>query len=436
MNRTVAVSPKTHAGGSVYPPGDKSISHRALMFNAMAHGTSIITNLGPGQDIQSSASILRALGVEISTDSTGACIVTGCGVEALTAPKAPLDCGNSGTTMRLMMGLLAGRPWPSMLFGDHSLNKRPMGRITTPLARMGASFELSQDERPPVTINGGKLHGMQYSTPIPSAQIKSAIMLAALQATGETQITEEFQSRDHSERMLAHMDAPISVSGNTITLRSGSLIAPEFLHVPGDLSSGAFFLALGALMKGPGIDLHDVGLNPSRTGILEVLENMGVKLVIHDTPHPFEPMGSVTAHHSQIRPIELNGELLLRAIDEIPIIAVLATQAQGRTIISDAGELRVKESDRLATTADFLNAMGARVEERPDGLIIDGPTELHAAQVDPHGDHRIAMAAAIAGTIAKEGELTLVHQADCADVSYPGFFDVLSNLTSNLIEVQ
>jgi 3-phosphoshikimate 1-carboxyvinyltransferase len=294
---------------------------------------------------------------------------------------------------------------------------------------MGARFEMADGERPPLAVHGAALHGAHYNSPIPSAQVKSAILLAGLQADGTTSVTESVKSRDHSERFLERMGANIECEANTVHIKPGPLSALSSVHVPGDLSSAAFFLAVGALLPGAGITLNKVCLNPTRTGVIDALESMDLRIVRSEDHSPIEPVGTLSVRAQPLRPLILEGELLVRAIDEVPILAVVATQATGRSVIRDAAELRVKESDRLAATAEFLRNMGARIQELPDGLIIDGPTPLHGCTVDPKDDHRIAMAAAVAGLIAQGDQATEIKNAGCADVSYPGFFDVIRRLT-------
>ena len=420
----VFVGPASALGGGLRVPGDKSVSHRALLFSAVATGEAHITGLAPGEDVRSTARVLRALGAVVELGAGGAARVVGGGFDGLRAPAEPLDCGNSGTTLRLCMGLLAGRPFRATLVGDASLSRRPMERVALPLRRMGASVDTDPGGRPPVTVRGGALQGIAWQSPVASAQVKSAILLAGLQARGETRVTEPERSRDHTERMLAAMGADIRVEGASVAIRPGPLRALSAIEVPGDLSSAAFLLAAGLLCGGPGVTVEAVGLNPTRTGILDALAAMGATLAIAPTGGP-EPMGSVSVARSPLRGVTLGGEDLVRAVDEVPILAVLASQAAGRTVIADAAELRVKESDRLQATARFLRDMGARVQERPDGLIIDGPTALGPARVDCCGDHRIAMAAAVAGLVG--GGVTLVG-AECVDVSYPGFFEALDAL--------
>ncbi len=422
------LSGRTRIEGTVVVPGDKSISHRALMFGALAVGENTITGLAPGADVRSTASVLRGLGVDIEIAPGGDARVRGVGFEGLNAPVGPLDCGNSGTTMRLMMGVLAGRPFDSTLFGDESLSARPMRRIADPLSEMGGRFELT-DGRPPVTVNGGPLKPIQYDSPVASAQVKSAVLLAGLQAGGTTVVREPARSRDHTERMLSSMGAALKTRGDGgIAISKSSLWPLVGFAVPGDLSSAAFLLAAGALLDGPGLTLERVGVNPTRIGVLDALRSMGASLEIGAAGDGPEPTATIVVRRSALQPLHLAKDDLVRAIDEVPILALLATQANGRSEIRDAAELRVKECDRLAVTASFLNAMGAKVTELDDGLIIDGPTPLKGGTtIRPHHDHRIAMAGAIAALVA-DGD-TVLEDAECASVSYPGFYDDLERVT-------
>lgn len=388
-------------------PGDKSISHRAVLFGALAPRGGPVTHLADGADVRSSASVIASLGkVDV------------------------LDCGNSGTTMRLVMGIMAGMGLEGTLIGDASLSGRPMGRIAEPLERMGARIELSEG-RPPVRVcrAPGRLRGIEYVSPVASAQVKSAILLAGLFCDSETTVIEPARSRDHTERMLAAMGADLEVDGLRVTIRPGPALSPlDAFAVPGDLSSAAFLLAAGSLIDGGGIVLEGVGVNPTRTGVLDALAAMGADLEVVNRRESMEPTADLVVRKAALSPLDLSGEGVVRAIDEVPILAVLATQAHGRSVIRDAAELRVKECDRLAVTAGFLNDMGARVTELDDGLVIEGPTPLRGASVDPHYDHRIAMAAAVAGLVA-DGDVRLEDES-CIAVSYPGFFEDLETVAA------
>ncbi|TMC12519.1 MAG: 3-phosphoshikimate 1-carboxyvinyltransferase [Chloroflexi bacterium] len=399
--------------GSVEVPGDKSISHRALILNAVAAGPARIQNLATGEDVASTARCLRALGVKVSEEG-----VQGVGLHGLHAPHGPLDCGNSGTTMRLLAGLLAGQPFETTLTGDQSLSRRPMDRVTTPLAKMGARATLD-----PLRVGGGKLRGAEHLMDTPSAQVKSALLLAGLQADGVTRVVEPVRTRDHTERMLGAMAAPIRVDGAAVEVRRAARLDPLPLRVPGDLSSAAFWIVAAAFHPRALVELPGVGVNPTRAGILRLLPVARIK----ETKAGGEPTATLHARTMRgVRPWQWSDHLSAELIDELPVLAVAATQLGGRTVISGAGELRVKESDRIAAMAAGLAALGATIRELPDGWEIDGPVRLRGARVDSFGDHRVAMALAVAGLLA-EGE-TEVEGADCVAVSYPRFWDDLGSL--------
>ncbi len=409
------VRPPAQLRGSVQVPGDKSISHRALILNAVAAGNARIENLASGADVASTAACLRELGVEV-TEQGG---VTGVGLHGLRAPHGPLDCGNSGTTMRLLAGLLAGQPFETTLVGDESLSRRPMDRVALPLARMGAHAELH-----PLRVGGRKLRGAVHEMATPSAQVKSALLLAGIQAEGTTRVTEPVRSRDHTERMLAAMAAPVRVDGNSVEVRRADRLDPLSLRIPGDLSSAAFWIVAAAFHPRAQVALPDVGINPTRAGILRLLAVARIK----EGKQGGEPTATLHAATLRgLRPWAWSDRLSAELIDELPVLAVAATQLAGRTLIGGAAELRVKESDRIAAMAAGLQAMGARIEEREDGWAIEGPVRLQGARVDSAGDHRVAMALAVAGLLA-EGE-TEIEGAECVAISYPGFWDDLESLS-------
>ena len=420
--------------GTVEVPGDKSIAHRALLFSAIADGPSCLTGLPTGADVASTMSVLQSLGVKIEGDVTGELRVHGRGMDGLIPSSAPLDCGNSGTTMRLCMGLLSGRSFESALIGDASLTRRPMKRVADPMQLMGAQIAMSDGLYPPVTIHGTPLRGIDYSSPIASAQVKSALLLAGLQASGKTRVIEPSLSRNHTELMLEQMGASIVYSGCETEIEASSLNPLGHYRVAGDQSSAAFLVAASVLLPDANCSIEHVGFNPTRTGFFDTLESMGVPIDVSMTTTTGEPMATLSTASAALRSFTLAGDALVRAIDEVPILAVLATQAQGRSVISDAAELRVKESDRLATTAAMLNAMGGRVEETADGLIIEGPTPLRPASIECHHDHRIALAGAVAGLIAQGDGWTELHGGDCADVSYPTFFQDIQTITDATVE--
>ncbi|MGL6135532.1 MAG: 3-phosphoshikimate 1-carboxyvinyltransferase, partial [Prochlorococcaceae cyanobacterium] len=410
--------------GRVRVPGDKSISHRALLFGAIAEGETRIEGLLPAEDPLSTAACLRAMGVTVSEIRAGEAVtVQGVGVDGFQEPHNVLDCGNSGTTMRLMLGLLAGRAGRHfVLSGDVSLRGRPMRRVGAPLAQMGAVIHGRRAGNfAPLAVLGQPLHGTTIHTPVASAQVKSAILLAALTAEGPTTVIEPAQSRDHSERMLRAFGARLQVGGpglTEVTLTPGRTLRGQSVVVPGDISSAAFWLVAAAITPGAALTVENVGLNPSRTGILEVLEQMGARIeVLNARDVAGEPVGDLQVSHGPLQAFEIGGELIPRLVDEIPVLAVAACAAEGTSRVRDAAELRVKETDRLAVMARQLGAMGARIEAFDDGLAIAGNTELHGADVDSETDHRVAMSLAVAAGIAR-GRTTL-HGPEAAAVSYP-----------------
>jgi 3-phosphoshikimate 1-carboxyvinyltransferase len=421
--------------GTVQVPGDKSISHRALLFGAIAEGETRIEGLLPAEDPLSTAACLRAMGVEVSAIRAGETVlVRGVGLDGLQEPADVLDCGNSGTTMRLMLGLLAGRAGRHfVLTGDGSLRGRPMRRVGAPLAEMGAVIHgRKQGNFAPLAVLGQALQGTTIHTPVASAQVKSAILLAGLTAAGPTTVIEPAQSRDHSERMLRAFGAKLTVGGPGLTeviVTPGNRLKGQAVVVPGDISSAAFWLVAAAITPGAALTVENVGLNPSRTGILEVLEQMGARLeVVNRRDVAGEPVGDLRVGHGPLRAFEIGGELIPRLVDEIPVLAVAACCAEGVSRIRDAGELRVKETDRLAVMARQLGAMGARIEEFEDGMAITGATELQGATVDSETDHRVAMSLAVAAGIATGS--TELHRPEAAAVSYPNFWDDLQRLGS------
>jgi len=419
--------------GTVRVPGDKSISHRALLFGAIAEGETRIEGLLPAEDPLSTAACLRAMGVVVSPIRAGEMVtVRGVGLDGFQEPGDVLDCGNSGTTMRLMLGLLAGRVGRHfVLTGDGSLRGRPMRRVGGPLAEMGAVIHGRKNGNfAPLAVLGQALHGATIRTPVASAQVKSAILLAALTASGPTTVIEPVQSRDHSERMLRAFGADLSVGGpgNTeVTVRPGPALKGQTVIVPGDISSAAFWLVAGAITPGAELIVENVGLNPSRTGILEVLEQMGARItVLNARDVAGEPVGDLQVSHGPLQPFAIGAEIVPRLVDEIPVLAVAACCANGVSRMSGAEELRVKETDRLAVMARQLTAMGARVEEFEDGMAIEGPVPLQGAAVDSETDHRVAMSLAVASLVAT-GTTTLAR-SEAAAVSYPGFWDDLARL--------
>jgi 3-phosphoshikimate 1-carboxyvinyltransferase len=414
--------------GTIEIPGDKSISHRSVMFGSIAHGVTKVTNFLPGDDCLSTISCFRKLGVKIEENEDGLSIY-GNGFEGLKEPSDILDVGNSGTTIRLLMGILAGRPFFSTLIGDHSIGKRPMTRVTGPLKKMGAQIDGRQNGGfTPLGIRGGSLSSIDYQLPVASAQVKSALILASLQAEGESTIIEVAETRDHTERMIRKFGGEILSDNRVIKVNGGQKLLAANIHVPGDISSAAFFLVAGAIVPNSEIVLKNVGLNPTRTGILEVMEKMGATIEIApDQDNSFEPTGDVTIKTSGLKGTIIEGDLIPRLIDEIPIIALMATQAKGKTIIKDAAELKVKETNRIDTVVQELTKLGADIEATEDGMVINGGQTLTGGKVSSHGDHRIGMMLAIAALIAK-GEVEL-ENPEAISVSYPNFFAHLNSLT-------
>ena len=416
------VAPIAQLDCLVRVPGDKSISHRALIVAALARGRSYIGNLSPAADVRSTMDCLAALGVWLRPFGTERCVVDGDGAGSLRSPSAVLDCGNSGTTMRLLAGVIAGSDCVAVLDGDASLRTRPMERVAAPLRTMGAAVR-TDDGRPPLQVSGRRmLNPGEHRLRVASAQVKSAVLLAALSAGGDTRLVEPAPTRDHTERLLRWCGVAVEVDGNSVSLSPGP-VEPFGLRVPGDLSAASFFMALAAARPGWRMRCNDVGVNPRRTGVLDVLRAMGaiVEAGDEDDGAGPEPVATIEVRGAGLHGTEIAGDLTVRCIDELPVLAVLATQAEGTTHIRDAAELRSKESDRIARLAEGLRAFGARCEEHDDGLSVDGPVSLRAAAVSAHGDHRLVMAFAVAGSLATGGD-TEIGGADCAAVSFPGFF--------------
>jgi 3-phosphoshikimate 1-carboxyvinyltransferase len=422
------ILPARTASGPVILPGDKSISHRYGMLAALARGASKIENFSPAADCQSTLECLRGLGAKIET-AGGVTRVTGNGLRGLKRSRRDLDAGNSGTTMRLLAGILAGQKFDSTLTGDGSLRRRPMRRVMEPLAQMGADIRAQKDGIAPLEIHGKKLRGIEYTLPVPSAQVKSAILLAGLFAEGETRVHEAVRTRDHTELALEVFGVEVKRSGRTLGVSGGGELRPRDLTVPGDLSSGVFFLAAALILPESSLVLHDAGLNPTRTCVLDLLARWGVSislLSVRETAG--ELVGDVAIQHAPVEGGEIAGDEVAQLIDELPMLAALAPYTEKGVEIRDAKELRVKESDRIAVVAENLRRMGAEVEERPDGLRVSGRAagKLHGAEIETHGDHRIAMAFAIAA-LGAEGATT-IHGAECADVSFPGFYETLEKV--------
>ncbi len=412
--------------GEARVPPDKSISHRAAILGALAEGVTVARPFLRSADCMSTLACLRSLGVGL-THEDGTLRVEGGGPEGWREPEAPLDAGNSATTMRLLAGALAGMPIRCEIRGDASLSRRPMARIVEPLRAMGAEVEaLGEGMRPPLVIHGGRLRGIDYEMPVDSAQLKSALLLAGLQAEGETRVRGGKSSRDHTERMLALMDADITFQDDAVVVRRSTLKGRE-VEIPGDISSASFLLAAAALLPGSRLSLRGVGLNPTRAGFLSVLNSMGALVMessYRETDN--EPRGDLEVGSAVLSGVEVEGWRVPAMIDEVPLLAVLGCRARGETVVWGAGELRVKESDRIAAICCELAKMGGRLDELEDGFVAHGPTELKGARVDSHGDHRIAMSLAVAALCA-EGE-TVIAGWECVDISFPGFAELLRSL--------
>lgn len=426
----LTVKQATTLKGTVRAPGDKSISHRALLFGALARGETVIRGFLPADDCERTVRCLSALGVSLIREGPTFVRIQGRGPASLREPETTLDAGNSGTTMRLLLGLLAGQPFPAVLDGDRSLRRRPMGRVVEPLRLMGAQIEGREGGAfAPICIRGTReLKPLTYRLPVASAQVKSALLLAGLQANGVTALREPAPSRDHSERLLAAFGATIEQEEGWLKVRGPAVLTGTEVQIPGDFSAAAFFLVAALLVPGSEVYLPAVGVNPTRTGLLDVLQAMGAGISLGSLRRQGpEPVADLWAGTQSLRATEVDGSLLPRLIDEVPILAVAATQAQGTTTIRDAAELTVKESNRLQAMAAELGRLGAKVIATDDRLIIEGPTRLRGAVCDSHGDHRVAMALAVAGLVA-EGE-TRIRGAECIAISFPDFVDQLAALT-------
>ena len=423
------IDPVDRLKGEIRVPGDKSISHRAVMLSSLSDGKNTIYNFLPSEDCLRTLECFRTMGIkaDISSDKKSL-VIFGEGLKGLKEPKDILYVGNSGTTIRLMLGILAGQLFQTMITGDESIKRRPMKRVVSPLRKMGAAITGKEDGNfAPLEIRGGDLSGIEYHLPVASAQVKSAIMLAALFAKGTTKIIESLPSRDHTERMFGHFGIPFTNKKNIISVAGINKFAAADTDIPGDISSAAFFIVAGIIAPDSEILIKNVGLNPTRTGIIDVLRNMGAKIEIsNEKVISGEPRGDILVKTSMLKGTAVDGAIIPRLIDEIPIIAIAAAQAHGQTIIKDAKELRVKESDRIATICGMLKKMGAKAKETPDGMIIEGPCKLKGTEIESHGDHRIAMSAAIAGLVAK-AHMT-IENTECIETSFPGFEKLLNAL--------
>jgi 3-phosphoshikimate 1-carboxyvinyltransferase len=428
------VHPAKHLTGGVEPPGDKSISHRYAMISALAEGSSELRHFAAAADCHSTLACMKALGADVKIDKDTA-RVTGRGLRGLKGTRRALDAGNSGTTMRLLAGILAGQEFASQLTGDASLQKRPMKRVVGPLRQMGADIRARDDNFAPLEIHGGPLRAIDFKMPMASAQVKSAVLLAGLFAEGETIVTEPARTRDHTELALEEFGAPIEKSGKTIRIHglitgNGSAkLQPRSVDIPGDLSSAVFFIAAASLFPDSNLLIHNVGLNPTRTAILDVFASMGASLQMLSVRSAHgEIVGDLAVKGASLKGGVIEGEQIPLVIDELPMLAALGPYTEQGIEIRDAAELRVKESDRIAALAENLRRMGATVEERPDGLRVEGRQagKLCGAEIEPHADHRIAMAFAVAA-LGANGP-TIIRDADCAGVSYPAFFDDLDRV--------
>ena len=420
------IKKQTDLKGTLTVPGDKSISHRAVMFGSLARGTTRISHFLEGADCLSTISCFRKMGIEIDRNKDEI-LVHGRGLHGLTAPAEILDVGNSGTTTRLISGILAGQTFTSELDGDDSIRTRPMKRIMTPLASMGADITSRLDNGcAPLIIHGRPLHAAHYDSPVASAQVKSCVLLAGMYADGITSVTEPFLSRNHTEIMLNYFGAEITSEGTTASIKPEPVLEGRDIQVPGDISSAAYFIAAGLLTSGSEILLKNVGINPTRAGILKVCMDMGADITLLNESTEGEPTADLLIRTSSLKGTTIEGSIIPTLIDEIPMIAVMAAFAEGTTIIRDAQELKVKESDRIAVMVDNLRRMGADIEGTDDGMIVHGGRPLHGAVIDSHLDHRIAMSFAVAGTIC-DGTVEILN-GECVNISYPEFYQDLYRL--------
>lgn len=413
--------------GSLRIPGDKSISHRSIMFGSLAKGVTTVRDILRGEDVLSTMQVFRDLGVTIEDDGD-VVRIHGVGFDGLKAPQNKLDMGNSGTSIRLISGVLAGQDFDVEMFGDDSLSKRPMDRVTIPLRQMGVEVSGQTDrDLPPLKMHGSNsLKPIHYQLPVASAQVKSALIFAALQADGESVIIEKEKTRNHTEDMIQQFGGQLQVDGKEIRISGGQSFTAQEVVVPGDISSAAFWLVAGLVVPNSKIVLENVGINETRTGIIDVIKDMGGKITLSDIDQVAKS-ATITVETSELKGTEIGGDIIPRLIDELPIITLLATQAQGKTVIRDAEELKVKETDRIQVVADALNAMGADIVPTEDGMIITGKTALHGAEVNTFGDHRIGMMTAIAALLVQDGEVDL-QRAEAINTSYPSFFSDLEGL--------
>ncbi len=420
---------KTRAfAGEIIPPGDKSISHRAVILGSLARGETRASGFLASRDTLATANAFGSMGIRVDVNE-GEVKISGKGLFGLEAPRKTLDAENSGTTARLLAGLLSAQSFPSTITGDPSLRSRPMSRVTVPLRMMGARIS-GEGETLPLHITGSDLRGMDYRSPVASAQVKSALLLAGLYAEGRTSVTEPERTRDHTERMLRHFGVPVEASGTRVSVSPGVEFSGTELEIPSDISSAAFFIVAALLNPGSEVMVKNVGLNPLRTGVLDILREMGADISVENRRECCgEPVGDLIARHSALRAARIEGESVSRAIDELPVISVAACFAEGETVISGAGELRVKETDRISAMTGELSKLGADIKETPDGMIINGTEELRGARCESRGDHRVAMSLAVAATRAR-GE-TVIGDSGCVSISFPEFFSLFETLANS-----
>lgn len=417
--------------GNIFVPGDKSISHRSLILGSISQGETRVYNLLNSLDCLRTLECMQALGVKIELDENNSVNIKGKGLYGLQEAKGILDVGNSGTTIRLLTGLLSGQNFYSVLNGDNSIRKRPMKRVVQPLWLMGADIWGREDGHfAPLSIKGRKLNPFQYTLPVASAQVKSALLLAGLYAIGETVIREPLSTRDHTERMLEIMRADIKISPPEIKIKGGTELRSTDIFIPGDISSAAYFIAAASILRDSQIIIKQVGVNPTRTGVIEILKKMGTKIdILNYQIKSNEPQADLMIEYSKLKGVEIKKENVPFLIDELPLIAVVATQAQGKTVVNGARELRVKETDRIKAIVSELKKMGADIEERKDGFTVNGPTRLQGAVCESYNDHRIAMSLAVAALLA-EGK-TVIKTSECIDISFPGFEKTLQKLINS-----
>ena len=428
MQTTKRIPPAKAISGSLSLPGDKSISHRYALIGAIAEGDTSIANYSTGADCHSTLACVRALGIEVEGAGTEF-VIHGKGLDGLRAPAGDLDAGNSGSTIRMLSGILAGQPFAARIFGDESLSRRPMQRVMKPLAQMGARIDARDGQFPPLRIEGGRLRAIDYTLPVPSAQVKTCVLFAGLYADGTTTVIEPIRSRDHTEIALREFGADIAVERKKITIAGRPRLEGRELVVPSDLSSAAFFLVAALLVPGSHLSIHGVGLNPTRSALLDFLAGMGARIRVPNLESQNgELIGDLEVEYSELRGGVIDGGLTAALIDEIPVLAVLGAATEEGLTVRDAGELRIKETDRIRTVVENLRLMGVEAEELPDGMVIPGRQKFHAANLHSSGDHRIAMAFAVA-SLRADGE-SVIEGADAASVSFPEFWDTLARCTA------